>query len=132
MYFQFIFIKALAEKFCQCFDSFFIGSTLTLHFFGQIRINTLKLYFLMFLLKTGNKCTVNIMLQDNGIFSCFLKHIDILTLLNFISYIENYCLLRFFRFRIVFVFRLCCIFFLFFCLSLSFFCFFFILFNAVL
>ena len=66
MYFQFIFIKALAEKFCQCFDSFFIGSTLTLHFFGQIRINTLKLYFLMFLLKTGNKCTVNIMLQDNA------------------------------------------------------------------
>ena len=131
MYFQFIFIKTLAEKLCQCFYSFFICCTLTLHFFGQISINALKLYIMMFLLKTGDKCTVNIMLQNNSIFSCFLKHIDILTLLNFISYIEDYCLLRFFLFCIVFVFRLCCIFLFFFCLSLNFFCFFFILFNAI-
>ena len=123
-------MKILTEKFCQCFYSFFICCAFTLHFLCKVSVDSLELYILMFLFQTGNKCTVNVVFQDNSILSCLFEHINILALLNLISYIEDYGLLRLFL-LCIFIFFRCSIFFLLFCLIFRFFCFFLVLFNAI-
>ena len=126
---QFIFLQVLAEQLCQFFHCFLISSSFAFQFFSQVCINSLELDILMFLLQAGDKGTVNIMLQDHCILACFLKHIDILALLNFICHVEDNSLFRFFFLCFILILFCCSVFFLFF--SLSFCCLFLILLDAV-
>ena len=51
----------------------------------------------------GNKCAVNVVLQNNRILACLTEHIDVLALLNLICYIEDGSLLRLFLLGVFFV-----------------------------
>ena len=61
----------------------------------------------MFLLKVCDKCRINVVCQNDRILSLSLEHVNILTLLYFICYIEDSCLLFFLRICILRIFCFC-------------------------
>ena len=120
LHFQFVILQCISEYFCKSLGSLLVSSFLSTQFFCKICINSLKLDSLILLLQMGNKSAVNIVFQNNSILLCLTEHVNILTLLNLICYIEDSSLLRLFLvFRAV-LFLLFCGFNSLFCLSLIF------------